>query len=61
MAATHDEGSKGGSRSVLIWAVVSAILMVWVVVTMYSGRKHVAPATGQPQTEAPAPAGSPSP
>lgn len=54
MAVTHDEGSRGGARSVLLWAVVAALLTVWVVVTGYSGRKHVEHAAPQTNTEAPA-------
>ncbi len=54
MAVAHDEGSRGGDRSIIVWAVVSALLMGWVVVTGFSGRKHVEHAAPQTNTEAPA-------
>jgi hypothetical protein len=54
MAVTHDEGSGGGAISVLAWAVVSALLVGWVVVTGFSGRKHVEHTAPQTNTEAPA-------
>ena len=39
MVDTREEGSRGGDRSVLVWALVSVLLMGWVVVTGFSGRK----------------------
>jgi hypothetical protein len=54
MANTHDEGSGGGAMSVIVWAIVSVLLMSWVVVTGFSGRKHVEHAAPQTNTEAPA-------
>ena len=60
MADTH-EGSKGGDRSVLAWAIASALLMVWIVVTGFQGRKPVAVTTPQPTSEAPATSGAQTP
>jgi hypothetical protein len=54
MVDTREEGSRGGDRSVLVWALVSVLLMGWVVVTGFSGRKHVVHAATPSNTEAPA-------
>ncbi len=53
-----EEGSKGGDRSILAWAIVSVLLTGWVVVTGFQGRKPVAVTTPQPTTEAPATSGT---
>jgi hypothetical protein len=58
---THEEGSKGGDRSILVWAIVSALMMGWIVVTGLQGRKPVAVTTPQPTTEAPATSGAQTP
>ena len=57
----EEEGSRGGTRSVAIWAIVSALLVVWGLYTGFQGRKHVEHAAPPSNTEAPAPAGSPNP
>ena len=55
MVDTREEGSRGGDRSVFVWALVSVLLMGWVVVTGFSGRNHVEHAATPTNTEAPAP------
>jgi len=52
MADRHEEGSKGGDRSVALWALVSVLLTIWLVYTGLQGR-HVAPSASA-NTEAPA-------
>jgi hypothetical protein len=62
MAGTDvHEGSKGGSRSVMAVAIVSAIMLIAILIIGYSGRKDVAPNTPQSNTESPATTGSKSP
>jgi hypothetical protein len=56
---TDEEGSKGGARSILTFAVVAAVLTVLLVLVGVSGKK-VAPEAPQPSTESPA-SGSPNP
>jgi hypothetical protein len=55
-----DEGSKGGARSVLTFAIVAAALTVLLVLVGVSGKK-VAPEAPQPSTESPATSGSQNP
>jgi len=54
MANKHDEGSGGGAMSVLMWAIVSVVLMGWVMVTMYKGRPHAASSTTESSAPSPA-------
>jgi hypothetical protein len=55
---THEEeASRGGARSIALWAVVSAVLVVWGLYTGFQGR-HVAPNPQQSNTESPATSGS---
>jgi hypothetical protein len=57
-ALTHEEeASRGGARSIALWAVVSAVLVVWGLYTGFQGR-HVAPNPPQSNTESPATSGS---
>lgn len=50
-----DEGSKGGSTSVLIVGIVAACVLAFLLFFGYrGGSETVAPATPQPSTEAPA-------
>ena len=59
---THEEeASRGGARSIAVWAIVSAVLVIWGLYTGFQGRKHVEHAAPPSNTEAPAPAGSPNP
>ena len=53
-----DEGSRGGTRSVVIFGVVAAVLLGFLVIAGSSGREHVAPNTPPSNTESPATAGS---
>jgi hypothetical protein len=55
-----DEGSRGGARTVLTFAIVAAALTVLLVLVGLSGKK-VAPETPQPSTESPATSGSQNP
>jgi hypothetical protein len=55
-----DEGSKGGARSVLTFAIVAAILTVLLVLVGVRGKK-VTPEASQPSTESPATSGSQNP
>ena len=55
-----DEGSRGGSRSILTFAVVAAVLTVLLAVVGLSGKK-VTPEAPQPSTESPATSGSQNP
>jgi hypothetical protein len=55
-----DEGSKGGTRTVLTFGVVAAALTVFLVLVGLSGKK-VAPEAPQPTTESPATSGSQNP
>ena len=57
---TDEEGSKGGARSILTFAVVAAVLTVLLVLVGVSGKK-VAPEAPQPSTESPATSGSQNP
>jgi hypothetical protein len=57
---TDEEGSKGGARSILTFAVVAAALTVLLVLVGISGKK-VTPEAPQPSTESPATSGSPNP
>ena len=50
---TDEEGSKGGARSILTFAVVAAVLTVLLVLVGVSGKK-VTPEAPQPSTESPA-------
>ena len=61
MAGRHevDEGSKGGDRSILTFAIVAAALTVTLIVVGLRD-KPVAPEAPQPAAEAPA-AGAPAP
>ena len=52
-----DEGSRGGRRSVVVFGVVAAALLVFLMVVGSSGRE-MAPNTPQSNTESPATAGS---
>jgi len=55
-----DEGSRGGARSVLTFAIVAAALTVLLAIVGVRGRQVTpASATAQPATEAPATSGSP--
>ena len=55
-----DEGSKGGDRSVLTFAVVAAALIVALLIVGARGRQATpAAAPGQPAAEAPATSGAP--
>ena len=56
----EEEGSRGGTRSVAIWAIVSAVLVVWGLYTGFQGR-HATPNTPQSNTESPATPGSENP
>ena len=58
-----DEGSKGGARSVLTFAIVAAALTVLLVLVGAGnfGSKKVAPEAPQPSTESPATSGSQNP
>jgi len=62
---THDleEGSKGGARSVMLWAIVSACLfgLLALVGTGALTGKKAAPNTPQANTEAPATGGAQEP
>jgi hypothetical protein len=60
---TDEEGSKGGARSILTFAVVAAGLFVLLLLVGVGnfGSKKVAPESPQPSTEAPATSGSPNP
>ena len=58
---TDEEGSKGGARSILTFAVVAAGLFVLLLLVGVSGSKKVAPEAPQPSTESPATSGSPNP
>jgi hypothetical protein len=54
---THDEGSKGGTRSVTLWAVVAAaltLLLILVGTGQITGTKVAAPSPPL-NTESPAP------
>lgn len=55
---TDEEGSRGGTRSIMLWAVVSACLFVWMffVGTGHIG-KSVTSNTPQANTESPATSG----
>jgi len=53
-----DEGSRGGARSILTFAIVAAALTVLLVLVGVSGGQKVAPETPQPSTESPATSGS---
>jgi hypothetical protein len=57
---TDEEGSKGGARSILTFAVVAAALTVLLFLVGVSGRK-VTPEAPKPSTESPATSGSPNP
>jgi hypothetical protein len=55
-----DEGSKGGDRSVLTFAVVAAALIVALLIVGARGRQVTpAAAPAQPAAEAPATSGAP--
>jgi hypothetical protein len=55
MTGIEEEGSKGGSRSVLIVGIVAACLFAFLLFFGYrGGSQTVAPSTPQPSTEAPA-------
>jgi len=56
----EEEGSRGGARSVAIWAIVSALLIVWGLYTGFKGRQ-VATTTPPSNTESPATSGSNNP
>jgi hypothetical protein len=59
------EGSKGGARSVMLLAIVSACLLVMLILVgsgaIVSGGKSVAPNATQPNTESPATGGAQEP
>jgi len=57
---TDEEGSKGGARSILTFAVVAAALTILLVLVGISGKK-VTPEAAKPSTESPATSGSPNP
>ena len=58
---THaDEGSKGGTKSVLLFGAVAAVLTVLLVLVGVRG-KTVDPNSPQPNTESPATSGSQNP
>ena len=57
---TDEEGSKGGARSILTFAVVAAVLTVLLVLVGVSGKK-VTPEAPQPSTKSPATSGSQNP
>jgi hypothetical protein len=60
-AGTHvEEASKGGSRSIMAVAIVSAIMTIAMLIG-YSGRNHGAPNKPQSNTESPATTDSKSP
>ena len=62
MAGTYvEEASKGGSRSIMAVAIVSAILTIAMLIIGYSGSNHVAPNKPQSNTESPATTDSKSP
>ncbi len=62
MAGTDvHEASKGGSRSVMAVAIVSAILFVAMIIIGYRSPQHVAPNKPQSNTESPATTDSKSP
>jgi hypothetical protein len=72
MAERHDadEGSKGGDRSMLTFAIVAAALTVTLIAVGFRDKTVApeapqptteAPVTGAPATPAPAPSGSQTP
>jgi hypothetical protein len=55
-----DEGSKGGNRSIMVFGLVAATMLVMLIVIGVAG-KNVGPNTAQLNTESPAASGSQNP
>jgi hypothetical protein len=55
-----DDGSKGGTGSIMVFGLVAAIVLVMLIFISVAG-KNVAPKTAQLNTESPAASGSQNP